>query len=93
MEIFFKIRDNLIVDAEFTPHGCGRTVVCGGTVTKLAKGRDIREALEINAEKVLDELGGFPESDQHCARLAADTLRNAIMTYLKLKREPWKKFY
>ena len=63
-------------------YGC-----CGCMVTKLAKGVNLKETNKITAEKIMDELGGLPEADQHCASLAADTLRTAITTYLKLKKE------
>ena len=86
MEIFLKIKDDLIVDTRFITDGCGTSMVCGCTVTELAKGRNTNETGEIKAEKVLHELGGLPEADQHCARLAADTLRDAITNYLKMKR-------
>jgi len=87
MEIFLKIKDDLIVDARFITDGCGPSIVCGGTVTELAKGRHTRDAFKINAEKILDELGGLPEADQHCAKLAADTFHQAITNYLKVKKE------
>ena len=93
MDIFIKIKDDLIVDAGFITDGCGTTIVCGSMITELVKNKDTNHALGINAEKVLSELGGLPEADQHCAKLAADTLRNAILNYLKVKKEPGKKFY
>jgi nitrogen fixation NifU-like protein len=88
MEIFLKIRDNSIEDAKFITDGCGPSLVCGSKVTELAKGRHPRDGLKITAEKVLDELGGLPEADQHCARLAADTLHAAIFFYLKRNGKP-----
>lgn len=81
MEIFLKIKDSLIIDARFITDGCGTSLVCGCMITELAKNINIEKAGEINAEKVLDELGGLPEADQHCAKLAADTLHHAILTY------------
>ena len=87
MEIFLKIRDNSIEDAKFITDGCGPSLVCGSTVTELAKGRHPRDGLKITAEKVLEELGGLPEADQHCAKLSADTLHAAIFFYLKWKGE------
>jgi len=87
MEIFLKIRDGSIEDATFTTDGCGPSIVCGGTVTELAKGRHTTKAFKINAEKILEELGGLPEADQHCARLAADTLHQAIINCPKVKKE------
>lgn len=58
MEVFLRIKDNMIVDAMFTTDGCGTTIVCGTMVTELARGMDIEAASKINAEKVLAELGG-----------------------------------
>ena len=83
MEIFLKIDKELITNASFITDGCGPSLVCGSMVTQLIKGKYIYEAGEITAEKMLDELGGLPEADQHCARLAADTLHEAISNYLK----------
>lgn len=85
MEIFLNIKNNLIVDAGFTTDGCGSSGVCGGMITEIAKGKDIEDANRINAKMVLDELGGLPEADQHCARLAADTLHEAVTSYLKIE--------
>lgn len=87
MEIFLKIKDDLIEDATFITDGCGPSIVCGGTATELVKGRYTKDAFKINTEKILDELGGLPETDQHCAKLAVDTLHNAIFNYLKSKGE------
>ena len=87
MEIFLNIKDNLIADAKFFTDGCGTTIVCGSMITELVKNRNTDQALAINAKKVLHELGGLPEADQHCAKLAADTLHDAISTYLKIKGE------
>ena len=83
MEIFLKIKNDKILDAKFITDGCGPSIVCGSTVTEMVKGWHTREAVKINAEKILDELGGLPEADQHCAKLAADTLHDAIFNYLK----------
>ena len=60
---------------------------------EMAKGKSIGESMRIDQEEVLNALGGLPEESQHCAQLAANTLRAAIRDYLELKREPWKKAY
>jgi len=38
-------------------------------------------------------LGGLPEESQHCALLAANTLKEAIRNYRSMKKETWKKAY
>ncbi|MBL7075715.1 iron-sulfur cluster assembly scaffold protein [candidate division KSB1 bacterium] len=93
IEIYLRISDDRIADAKFMTDGCGTTIASGSMATELAKGKDVHEALKINTKYVLDHLGGLPESDRHCAELAAGTLLKAILDYLASKREPWKRAY
>ena len=62
-------------------------------MTEMAKSRNISVALRICAQDVLEALGGLPEESQHCAILAANTLKAAIRDYITMQREPWKKAY
>jgi nitrogen fixation protein NifU and related proteins len=60
------------------PRGCDYTVACASAVTDLAKGKTVDEALLLQPEDVERELGGLPEDHHHCARLAVNTLGEAI---------------
>jgi nitrogen fixation NifU-like protein len=91
MEIYLRIRDNRVMDAKFMTDGCGPSIVCGSMVTELAIGKSVKEALQITKEKVLESLGGLPESDTHCAVLTTDTLHKALMDYLALGKQSRKK--
>ena len=93
MEIWLRVRNDVIDQATFWTDGCGTSIACGSMVTEMAKGRDIAQAQGINQDEILRVLGGLPEESLHCALLAADTLKAAIKDYLALKREPWKKAY
>jgi nitrogen fixation NifU-like protein len=93
MEIFLKIKNDRIEKITFLTDGCGTSVVCGSMVTELAQGKNVVQALRINQDKVLKELGGLPEDDLHCAELAATTLQKALNDYLAKKRDPWKRKY
>ena len=93
MEIWLKVGNGTISDARFMTDGCGTTIAAGSMVTELAKGRSLREAQGIGHWKVLDALGGLPEESQHCALLAANTLKEALRDYLVMQREPWKRAY
>lgn len=93
MEIFLKVINGKIDEANFMTDGCGTTIVCGTMVTELVKGKSINDAGEVTQTVILENLGGLPESDQHCALLAANTLREALKDYRSLKREPWKRGY
>lgn len=93
MEIWLQVKDGLMSNATFWTDGCGSTIAAGSMVTELVKGRSIIEAQRITPKDILDALGGLPEESQHCALLAADTLKEAIKDYLAFRNEPWKRAY
>jgi len=68
----------MMTEATFWTDCCGTSVVCASAVTIMAKGKTLEQAARIDQQSVLDELGGLPEEDRHCALLAANTLREAI---------------
>ena len=93
MEIWLKVRNDIVAEATFMTDGCGTTIATGSMITELAKGKSVSQALRISQEDVLNALGGLPDESQHCALLAANTLKEATKDYFSLKREPWKKAY
>jgi nitrogen fixation NifU-like protein len=93
MEIYIRIRNDRILNATFMTDGCGTTIAAGSMVTELAKGKAVSEAFKITRDDILNALGGLPEENQHCAQLAADTLKAALRDYLAFKNEPWKRAY
>jgi len=77
-EMFLAIRDGVIAEARFTTSGCFFSrAACHATVA-LAKGKRVEQALKIDENAILAELGGLPEDHEHCAYLAALTLRWAV---------------
>jgi len=93
MEICIKVRDGRVTNASFWTDGCGTSIASGSMVTEMAKRMNISEAHRISQHDVLAALGGLPEESEHCALLAADTLKEAIKDYLAFKNQPWKKAY
>ncbi len=94
MEMFIKMKNESISECGFQTDGCGATIACGSVVTELALNKSFLEALAvISPDQILKKLGGLPESDVHCARLASETLRRALADYLYQKKAPWKKTY
>jgi len=93
MEISLRIVKDRLLDAKFLAEGCGPTLAAGSMATELAQGKSVPEALRINQQAILANLGGLPEESEHCALLAADTLKEALRDYCAHKREPWKKSY
>jgi nitrogen fixation protein NifU and related proteins len=93
MELWIKVNGDHIEEARFFTDGCGTSMASGSMVTELASGKELAEALEIGQHDVLYALDGLPEESEHCALLAARTLKLAISDYMSRLREPWKKDY
>lgn len=93
MEIWLRVENGTIRDASFVTDGCGTTIASGSMVTEMVKGKSVSDARKISQQDVLNALGGLPEESQHCALLAANTLKEAIRDYQAMTREPWKKSY
>ena len=94
MEMFLRVKDDKIIECTFQTDGCGTTIVCGSVATEMAAGKPFIEALgAVSAAEILRVLGGLPEDSVHCAKLAAETLRQALADYLYQKSAPWKKNY
>ena len=83
MTIYIKVKDDRIEDIKFQTFGCGAAIATSSMATELAKGKTIREALNITKKVVAEALGGLPPQKMHCSNLAADALRKAIADYLK----------
>ena len=93
MEVWLKVSNETIIEATFMTDGCGTSIASGSMVTEMAKEKSIIEARKIDQQDVLSALDGLPEESQHCALLAANTLKAAIRDYLAMKKEPWKRTY
>ena len=87
MSMWLKISDGKILDARFLTDGCGTTRASGSMTTEMVKGKSLAQAQKISQQDVLDGLGSLPEESEHCALLAANTLKEAINDCLVSKRE------
>jgi len=85
MEIFIKVKDDIITDIKFRTFGCGSAIATSSMVTELAKGKHIDEAIKITRNDVANELDGLPSQKMHCSNLAADALSEAIKDYKNKK--------
>ncbi|MEK6693400.1 MAG: Fe-S cluster assembly scaffold protein NifU [Nitrospirota bacterium] len=85
MELYIKVRDNIIIDARFQTFGCGAAIATSSMVTEMVKGKSIDEALRISNKAVAEALDGLPPVKIHCSVLAEEALRSAIEDYMKKK--------
>lgn len=82
MELYIRVKDNIITEAKFKTFGCGAAIATSSMVTEMVKGKTIEEALEISNKAVAEALDGLPPVKMHCSVLAEEALRSAIDDYL-----------
>lgn len=88
MEFWLAVRNDRVEKASFITDGCGPSLACGSMATCLAEGRRVKDADALRQQDILGALGGLPKEAEHCALLAANTLRAASEDYLgQEKRE------
>ncbi len=82
MEIFLKFSGDRVLSASYFTDGCASSSICGSFTAEMTIGKNPVELTEITGEAVLKKIGKFPKEDQHCAFLAADTLKEALRCYM-----------
>lgn len=82
MEFWLSVQNGQILRAFFITDGCESSLACGSIATCLATGRSVIEAMAIGQQKVLETLGGLPGESEHCALLAANSLKAACKNYV-----------
>ncbi len=85
MTMYIKVKDEKIEDVKFKTFGCGAAIATSSMATEMAKGKTIKEAMNISRAEVAQNLGGLPPIKMHCSNLAADALHEAIKDYQKKK--------
>lgn len=83
MQMFIKVKDNIIVDVKFKTFGCGAAIATSSMATELVKGKSIDEALKLTNAAVVEALEGLPPVKIHCSVLAEEAIKAAITDYYK----------
>jgi nitrogen fixation protein NifU and related proteins len=83
IKVDLVIKDDILEKVGCVPQGCVYTVACTSAMSVLATGCSIEQALKLQPEDVVHELGGLPDDHLHCARLAINTLGEAIAEYYR----------
>lgn len=78
------VRDWVLEEVAVLPKGCVYTLACASAMSALVRGRTLEHALDLTPEDVAADLGGLPADHMHCARLAVNTLGEAIADYLRV---------
>ena len=82
IEIFLNFNGERVKEAAYLTNGCISSRVCAALIAQMAHGKTPDELLDITAQSILSLLGDFPESEEHCAFLAAETLQEALNHYM-----------
>jgi nitrogen fixation NifU-like protein len=83
MQIFLIFENQRVKAASFLADGCGASTVCGSLVAETALGKTPEQLADVTGDTILGILGVFPEEDQHCAFLAAETLQEALDDFMQ----------
>lgn len=83
MEMYIKVKDNIITDVKFKTFGCGAAIATSSMATDMIKGKSIDEALALTNKAVAEALDGLPPVKMHCSVLAEEAVKAAIDDYLK----------
>lgn len=81
LAVQIEVKNGIIEDIGCIPRGCLFTVVCASVMSDTVKGKSLEKALTLQPEEVETLLGGLPTDHQHCARLAVNSLGEAIDDY------------
>lgn len=92
MKIFLKVEKNkkgeeFIKDISFLTYGCIAAIASSDAMCELAKGKTLKQALEIKPRDIVKKLGGkIPPIKFHCSILGTKALKNAIKNYEERKK-------
>jgi len=81
VEVWLDIGSNKIQKATFVSDGCGFSIQCCSTATRLSEGLRLDEIDALTQAEVLDALGSIPDDHRHCALLAVNTIKLAIKNH------------
>ena len=93
LEIYLMAQNGRIGSASFYTDGCIYTVACANTLVRMVEGKPVEEAWTISPQQIADFLDTLPKTELHCAELAVQTLRIALLDLKETQRQPWTKFY
>ena len=88
MEFWLHVREGLVYDVTFTTDGCGHSIMCGSAAANLVKLRTLEGADLLTQKDVLQAAGNIPKESHHCALLAVNTLKAAIVGYRAKYEQP-----
>ncbi len=91
MKLYIKVGDKgIIEDIKFHTLGCAAAIATSDMACDLVKGKNIKEALKLDYEKIIKALGDLPPIKIHCSILAREGLKAAIKDYYENRKRKKK---
>ena len=90
MEFWLTARNGKVDKVSFITDGCGSSLACGSMATCLAEGKRVEDVAGLRQQDILEALGGLPKESEHCALLAANTLKAACANRMDHHEGPRK---
>ena len=81
MQMYLKIKDNVIEDVKFETFGCGSAIASSSMATEMIKGKTLEQALAVTNREVVEALDGLPAHKLHCSVLAEEAIKSAVKDY------------
>ncbi len=81
VRIFVRVQDDLVADVSFQAQGCAACIAAASMTTELAQGLSLEEGRVFDKDRVVEALGGLPESKVQCSVIAPEALRAAVRSY------------
>lgn len=85
MKLYIKAKEvkgkEIIENIKFETFGCGHAISISDIMCELIKGKTVEEALKIDYNDIIKELGSVPPAKVHCSYLAKSALKAAIDNY------------
>jgi NifU-like protein involved in Fe-S cluster formation len=78
MEVWVQVADGTITHVECGTSGCDSSQRSVRAAADWATGRSLDAAAQVQQSDILAELNGLPPEWEHCALLAANTMRAAV---------------
>ena len=90
LKFYIVIENEKIVDAKCKAFGSAVAIAVGSVCAKNLVGKTITKALEMDVNKVCEELGEIPENKKHCLDSAKEAIAEAINYYYKKQEKAQK---
>lgn len=82
MQMYLLVDDNRVNQVSYVTDGCSSSSIAGSFTAEMAMGKTLTEVLDMTGADVLQEIGAFPEAEEHCAHLAVSTLHEAVNSFM-----------